>query len=141
MIIVCDYFINSALLHACQGPEVSLEVSDEDVKSESDPSNSEDSERAAAPPSRGKVSEKSKKMRRDDGDKALTDLSATLASYFKNPGGAAASPAAAAKVVGCLFAQGCDCALSRASLEAFGITFKLGALCPECEHLLSKHSA
>lgn len=87
------------------------------------------------------MSDKSKKMRRDDGDKALTALSDTLASYFQNAGGAAASSAAAAKVVGCLYAQGCDCALSRASLEAFGINFKLGAMCPECDHFLSKHSA
>ncbi len=141
MIIVCDSFLNSTLIHACQGPQGSIDGSGEDVAApEGDPSDSEEGGGAADPPSRGKVSDTSKKMRREDGDKALTALSATLTSYFQNAGGAVSS-AAAAKVVGCLFAQGCDCTLSRASLEALGINFKLGAMCPECGHLLSKHSA
>ena len=143
MIIVCDSLLNSALLHACQEPQGgSIDISEEDVAAaEEGPSDSEEGGGAADPPSRGKVSDKSKKMRRDDGDKVLADLSTSLASYFQNTGGAASSPAAAAKVVGCLFMQGCDCTLSRVSLDALGINFKLGAICPECDHLLSKHSA
>ena len=142
MIIVCDSLLNSALSLSCQGPQGIINDSDEDVTAaEEDPSDSAEGGGAADPPSRGEVSDKSKRVRRDDGDKALTALSATLASYFQNAGGAAASSAATAKVVGCLFAKGCDCTLSRASLEALGIDFKLGAMCPECDHLLSKHSA